>query len=104
MIDELWLGLFHWLRLAGNQAIRSNDIYEGWEYYILLPAVIMNVPTYLTIEMSNIILQIMPALYPSHELVKPGRRGEVRAPAGNFRENILRFLTQVIKIIGHWWL
>ena len=32
--------------------------------------------------------------YPSHELVKPGRRGEVRAPAGNFRENILRFLTK----------
>ena len=33
-------------------------------YYILLLAVIMNVPTYLTIEMSNIILQIIPALTP----------------------------------------
>ena len=61
MIDELWLGLFH----SGNQAIRSNDIYEGREAsYTLLPAVIMNVPPYLTIEMSNIILEIMPALTP----------------------------------------
>ena len=61
LIDELWLGLFH----SGNQAIRSNDIYEGREAsYTLLPAVIMNVPPYLTIEMSNIILEIMPALTP----------------------------------------